>query len=148
MVCTASSTRLHELTFAASSLYKAAEFLARVRTDLEDGRLVLSAGDRAHMLELLRKVRQLLNGATGAGVLFEHEQLIAQNVWKNDDTVIDLYSFYRMLIGPEWPRFANLFRFFLEIQYKMDHEIRDTRAALDELCGAVEAKFPSLRSNF
>jgi len=143
-------TRLHELTFAASSLHKMAEFLAyaeRVRTELEDGRLIVSSSDRARMLEALLKVRQTLSGGTGAGVIVEHQQLIAENVWRADGSVVDLYSFYRMLLGPEWPKFTSLLRFFLNIQYKIEYEVLRTRATLDELCCAVEAQFPALRSN-
>jgi hypothetical protein len=65
--------RLHELTYAASSLHKTAEYLAyaeRVRAELEDGRLVVATADRARLIGLLETVSQVLNGPTGAGVIF------------------------------------------------------------------------------
>ena len=87
---------------------------------------------------------QALNGKTGAGVVFEHQQLIGSNVWKDADSVVDLFAFYGMLLGPDWPKFTDLFRFYIDIQLKMASEVSDTRAALRELARAVEGRFPSL----
>jgi hypothetical protein len=143
-------TRLHELTYAASSMHKTAEYLGyaeRVRTELEDGRLLVAGRDRVRLLELLRSVSGALQGATGAGVINEHQQLIGQNVWRDSDSVIDLFAFYGMLLGRDWPKFTALFRFYIHVQWKMDTEVRQTRAALIELSGVIEDVFPTLRAN-
>jgi hypothetical protein len=142
-------TRLHELTYAASSFHKTAAYLAyaeRVRTELEDGRLLLEAPVRVQMLGLIRRVSQALNGQTGAGVVFEHQQLIGSNLWKDADSVVDLFAFYGMLLGPDWPKFTDLFRFYIDLQLKMATEVAETRVALRELTRAVEGRFPSLTS--
>jgi hypothetical protein len=142
-------TRLHELTYAASSMHKTAEYLAyaeRVRTELEDGRLLVAPRDRGRMLSLLRDVSGAMQGATGAGVIVEHQQLIGQNVWRDNDSVIDLFAFYGMLLGRDWPKFTALFRFYIHVQWKMDTEVRQTRDGLAALSRAVEEVFPALRA--
>jgi hypothetical protein len=142
-------TRLHELTYAASSMHKTAEYLAyaeRVRIELEDGRLLVTQRDRVRMLDLLRTVSNVLQGATGAGVINEHQQLIGQNVWRDSDMVIDLFAFYGMLLGRDWPKLTALFRFYMHIQWKLDTEVKQTREALTELAGVIEEVFPSLRA--
>jgi hypothetical protein len=141
--------RLHELTYAASSFHKTAAYLAyaeRVRTELEDGRLLLDPHARDRLLLLIRRVSQALNGKTGAGVVFEHQHLIGSNVWKDADSVVDLFAFYGMLLGPDWPKFTDLFRFYIGIQLKMKTEVDETRTALRELTQAVEGRFPRLTS--
>lgn len=142
-------TRLHELTYASSSMHKTAEYLAyaeRVRLELEDGRLLVAQRDRVRLIELLWSVSRALQGATGAGVINEHQQLIGQNVWRDNDSVIDLFAFYGMLLGRDWPKLTALFRFYMHIQWKMDTEVRQTRTALGELSRAIEAVFPALRA--
>jgi hypothetical protein len=138
--------RFHELTYAASSMYMVATYLAhaqRVRADLEDGRLLLPQRDRVRMLELLGEVRQALNGRTGAGIIFEHQELIGENMW-TDRGAADLLEFYRWLLGSEWVRFTELFRFFIDVQYKMATEVEDTVAALGRLRGQVGKLIPEL----
>jgi hypothetical protein len=144
--------RLHEMTYAASSLHMTAEYLAyaeRTREELQDGRLILSNGIRKRMNDLLLDVRQQLHGTSkdhpAAGVIFEHQELIGQNMWKDNEKVIDLWEFYGKLLSREWAQFTDLFRFFIDFHLKLETEVANTKKALRQLWSGIETTFPELR---
>ena len=143
--------RFHEMTYAASSLHMTAEYLAyaeRVREELRDGRLIVSSGVQKGMHDLLLNVRQELHGTSkehpAAGVIFEHQELIGKNMWKDNDTVIDLWEFYGKLLSREWAQFTDLFRFFIDFHLKLETEVANTKNALRQLWSGIETAFPEL----
>jgi hypothetical protein len=144
-------TRLHELTYAANSLHRTAEYLAhaeRAREELADGRFLIAKAVRKRMSHLLEQVRQELHGTSpqhpAAGVIYEHQELIGKNMWTNQGTVIDLWRFYGKLLSPEWAQFTDLFRFFIEFHLKIRTEVDKTKQALRELWREIETVFPEL----
>lgn len=143
--------RFHEMTYAASSLHTTAEYLAyaeRVREELADGRLVVSTRVQRRMGDLLLNVRRELHGISqdhpGAGIVYEHQELIGKNMWKDHDTVIDLWEFYGKLFSREWAQFTDLFRFFIDFHYKVRTEVANTKQALGQLWKEIETVFPQL----
>ena len=141
----------HELNRAASVMYATAKYLAyaqRVRTDLNEGRLhrpwrlpLRSVTDR------LSTVRGVLHGTSitdpGAGIITEQQDSIGVNTWsKNDNGVISYSEFQsKLLLSPGWEQFIGLFRFFLEIDQKLDTEVKQTIDALEDLRSELDRVF-------
>lgn len=143
----------HQLTYAASTLYITARYLAyaqHVRRDLSAGRLDLrKSGTSAQKItSLLKKVQMELHGTSkdhpGAGVILEQQDFIGETMWSADNDVIGYYEFQgRLLKSPGWEQFTDLFRFFLEVDQKLATEVELTKKALGELCKELE-KMPTI----
>jgi hypothetical protein len=59
--------------------------------------------------------------------------------------VIDLFAFYTHPARPGLAEVHDLFRFYIDIQFKMDHEVKRAAEALRSLYQAIEALYPALR---
>jgi hypothetical protein len=139
-------TRIHELNYATSSLYRTARYLGyayHVRRELEHGQLRIAKRARGEVIARLWSVRTELNGTSvsnpGAGIIDDLQDLIGEIVWGQDDRVISYHEFReRLLRAPGWEQFTDLLRFFVHFHYKMDYEVKKTREALAELSSVLE----------
>lgn len=141
----------HQLTFAESSLYLTVKYLGmaeRVLRDLHDSVLILPDESREQMIKLVTNVRRSLQGHSGAGIFEEQQQYIGEAVWTPAGQVISNLDFRRLLFDlPGWEQFANLLRFFVEFEPKVNHEVagaiealKDLRAGLDRLCARPDER--------
>jgi len=125
----------HELNYAASSLYITAKYLGiavYVQRNLRENMLILSNDSRNEMMRLISNVRVNLQGK--AGVFSEQQESIAEIVWGPGGRVITNFEFRkRLLDSPGWEQFTNLFRFFVDFDYKLDYEVKNTISSLHEL---------------
>jgi hypothetical protein len=125
-------SRIHELNYATSSLYRTAKYLAYaqgVRRELEQGQLSVSATIRDEVIGLLLSVRMELNGTSqrdpGAGIVDDLQDLIGESVWGEDDRVISYHEFRERLIAKlGWEQFTDLFRFFVHFHRSWTPKLR------------------------
>ena len=128
-----------ELNFAESSLYKTVEYLGnaeRVRRDLYDDRLILPEAARKEMNDLILDVRESLQGKSErpGGIFQEQQEYIGEAVWSTADCVIANHEFLNKMFNLQsWEQFTNLFRFFVDFEFKLEYEIKDTISALGRL---------------
>jgi hypothetical protein len=156
----------YELTFATSSLYRTARYLAYARLvhlHLSGGGSSLEAADREGLDRLIADVGTALQGPTGAGIFSEQQESIAEMMVDSDGKVLSHYDFRRRLLElPGWEQFTALFLFFISEDDKLDipeddrrarfaakvaHEVRATIEALarletrlTEICGWSSAR--------
>jgi hypothetical protein len=109
-----------------------------VERDLNEYQLDLPDDTRARMLRLLANFTLSLQG--NAGILEEQQEAIAEIVYNPSGGVINNLTFReRLLELPGWERFTNLFRFFVDFQYKLKYEVAATILALRELQDELRA---------
>lgn len=147
------SRACHELTFAESSLYIAANYLGNAQhvwRALEEDLLILPEAARNEMVRLISGVRKSLQGATGAGVFSEQQEYIGETVFDTSGRVIDNLEFRKRLFElPGWEQFKNLLRFFVEFEPKLEFEVKATIQALEDLEERVhELRSYSIKSEY
>jgi hypothetical protein len=128
------------LNYATSSLYIAAKYLGiaeLVRRDLKEQLLSVPSNAREEMQCLISNVRESLQGKTGAGIVGEQQESIGEIVWGLDDRVITNCEFRRRLLEPGWEQFVGLFRFYVHLHKKLEHEVTCAIDAIDPLVGEV-----------
>lgn len=127
----------HQLTFAESSVYITAAYLAHAEhawRALTDDELNIPPTHGKHLLGRLHNVRQALQGASGAGLFLEQQEYMGQAMLLPAHTVLSNIDFRRKLFDlPGWEVFSNLLRFFAEFGPKLPHEIAKTIEALKPL---------------
>jgi hypothetical protein len=127
----------HYLTYAASSLYLMATYLGcaeRVSRALKDRSLLLSDTLRVDFIGSLAAVRDALQGPTGAGIPWEEQESVAEMIWSANDSVISYFEFRKRLLElPGWEQYMGLYRFFVSIGPKIEHEVAATIEALSQL---------------
>jgi hypothetical protein len=138
----------HQLTFAVSTLYRTARYVAfaeRVRADLQDYKLLLPPKWREEMLSSIANVRIGLQGPGGAGIFIEQQESIAEIMWDSAGRLITNFEFRKKLLElPGWEQFTGIFRFYMsrgddtqddrsEFRAKLKHEIKATILAAEEL---------------
>jgi hypothetical protein len=120
----------HQLTFAESSVYIIAVYLAHaehVWRALTDDALSIPAKHASHLLSLLHNVRQALQGKSGAGIFLEQQEYIGQALLLPGNAVVSNIDFRRTLFAmPGWEVFSNLLRFFAEFPPKVPYEVTST----------------------
>jgi hypothetical protein len=126
-----------ELTFAESSLYKTVEYLGNaehVWSDLYENRFILPEEAKKEMKHVIWDVRESLQGKQGSGIFIEQQEYIGEAVWSTADCVIANHEFLNKLFGLQsWEQFTKLFRFFVDLEFKLEYEIKDTISALGRL---------------
>ena len=131
----------HELTFAESSVFITAAYLAHaehVWRGLDEDLLEIASAHRAHLVGLLSGVRQALQGKSGAGIFIEQQEYIGQTLLLPSGGVVANLDFRKRLFDlPGWETFSNLLRFFAEFGPKVNYEITGTIQALGPLKHAV-----------
>jgi hypothetical protein len=136
------SRMCHELTFAESSVYITAVYLGRseyVWRDLNQDVLTVPDEARKDMLRLVDDVRQSLQGKSGAGIFAEQQEYIGEAMWTPGDGVLSNLEFRnRILDLPGWESFKNLIRFYADFGPKIEHEVKDTVAALGALVDRID----------
>jgi hypothetical protein len=136
------SRMCHELTFAESSVYITAAYLGRseyVRRDLNQDVLTVPDDARKDMLRLVDDVRRSLQGGSGAGIFAEQQEYIGEAMWAPGDGVLSNLEFRnRILDLPGWESFKNLIRFYADFGPKLEHEVKDTIAALGALVRRID----------
>jgi hypothetical protein len=134
--------RIHELNRATILLYRMAAYFGyaqRVRKELLYGKLEGRAATQVQFVRLLDNVKRELNGPTGAGMIDDLQDLIGENVWSAEDSVIGYQEFRERILSPQgWEEFTELFRFFVHFHKKLDYEVKQTEMALGQLCNALE----------
>lgn len=122
----------YELTFATSSLYRTARYLAYARLvhlHLSGGGSSLERADREGLDRLIADVGTGLQGPTGAGIFSEQQESIAEMMVDSGGKVLSHYDFRRRLLElPGWEQFTALFLFFISEDDKLDIPEDDERA--------------------
>ena len=133
--------RIHELNYAAISLYRMAIYLGhaqRVSQELQYGELDLAGPKRTQIIKLLAGVRAEINGPSGAGLADDLQDLIGESVWRQDGAVISYYEFRERLLAEKgWEQFTDLFRFFVHFHRKINSEVKNSGVALGSLQKAL-----------
>jgi hypothetical protein len=105
-----------ELTFATSTLYRTARYLAYARLahlHLSGGGSNLAPADRKGLDQLIDDVGAALQGKDGAGIFSEQQEAIAEMMVSSGGKVLPHYDFRRRLLEvPGWEQFTALFLFF------------------------------------
>jgi hypothetical protein len=140
-----------ELNYATTTLYRTAKYLALanlVHADMREGRLELPESARCEMMRLIETTGKSLAGDTGAGIVAEQQESIAEMMWDSARHVITNFEFRKRLLElPGWEQYTALFVFFLSeddnldppldgrIRFvpKLPHEIKNTIQALSDL---------------
>jgi hypothetical protein len=114
----------YELTFATTSLYWTARYLAYARLahlHLSGGGSSLDMADREGLDQLIADVGAELQGPGGAGIFSEQQVAIAELMVDADGKVLSHYDFRRRLLEvPGWEQFTALFLFFISEDDKLD----------------------------
>jgi hypothetical protein len=137
----------YELTFATSSLYWTARYLAYARLvhlHLSGGGSRLDLAVRQDLDQLIAKVGAALQGPGGAGIFSEQQEAIAEMMVDSDGKVRSHYDFRRRLLEmPGWEQFTALFYFFISEDDEPNKD--DGRARFSaKLCHEVSATIKAL----
>lgn len=144
-----------ELTFATSSLYLAARYIAgaqSVSRRLNEGRHGLPDPAARDLTDRITAVADALQGPTGAGIPTEQQESIGEMMRASDGQIISQYDFrHRLLVLPGWEQYTALMTFFLtedddvtarpdaaRLAAKVDHEIADTTRALRSVIAVLD----------
>ena len=132
---------VHQLNYAASSIYMTAKYLGaaeRVLRALYEFKMMLPDRARPKIKELILNVRANLQGEGGAGIFTEQQEAIGEIVRDSSDRIITNFEFRKWMFDPGWEQFTGLFRFYVHFHKKLDSEVQNTIDALKPLTDELE----------
>jgi len=133
---------VHQLNYAASSIYKTVKYLGTAEhalRALKEGSLMLPDKDREMMRTLILDARSSLQGkGEAAGIFKEQQEAIGELVWDPDGRIITDHEFRKWVFEPGWEQFVGPFRFYAHFGKKLGSEIQDTIDALGSLVEALD----------
>jgi hypothetical protein len=132
---------VHQLNYAASSIYMTAKYLGtaeRALRGLYEFKIMLPDRARPKVKQLILNVRATLQGKGGAGIFTEQQEAIGEIVRDSSDRIITNFEFRKWMFDPGWEQFTGLFRFYVHFHKKLDSEVKNTIDALEPLIAELE----------